>query len=91
MSNDNGNRVVWFLVGAAAGAAMALLYAPKSGRDARRFIVKKTDAGGEALANAGKDMIDRGREYYEKGRKLAEEAGEYFERGIDRGKKFVKS
>ncbi len=78
---DNNSKLVWFLAGAAIGATVALLYAPQSGRDTRKYIRKKTDEGREALADAGKDILDRGREVYDKGRKIAEEAGELFDRG----------
>jgi gas vesicle protein len=80
-NNNNASSLVWFLTGAAAGAAIALLYAPQSGRQSRKFIQRKTEGGQEALADIGKDVLDRGREYYDKGRKIAEEAGELFERG----------
>ena len=80
-TNNNASSLVWFLTGAAAGAAIALLYAPQSGRQSRKFIRRKTEDGQEALSEIGKDVLDRGREYYEKGRKIAEEAGEMFERG----------
>jgi gas vesicle protein len=80
-TENNATKLVWFLTGAAAGAAVALLYAPQSGRQSRKFIRRRTEDGQEALAEIGKDVIDRGREYYDKGRKIAEEAGELFERG----------
>ncbi len=80
-SGDNGSKLVWFLTGAAIGAAIALLYAPKSGRETRRFIRKKTEESREALADAGKEMIERGRQYYEKSKKLAEQASELLEQG----------
>ena len=86
MSSDNGSKLVWFLTGAAIGAAVALLYAPASGEDTRKYLGKKAEKGRDALADAGKDLIDRSRDYYEKGRKLAEEAGEIF----DRGRKLVR-
>lgn len=78
---NNGTIAVWFLTGAAVGAAIALLYAPASGRETRKFIRKKTEAGSDALADTGKQILEHGREYYEKGRKIAEEAGEVLERG----------
>jgi gas vesicle protein len=80
-NNNNASSLVWFLTGAAAGAAIALLYAPQSGSQSRKFIRRRTEDGQEALAELGKDVLDRGREYYEKGRKIAEEAGEMLERG----------
>ena len=80
-SEHNDSKLVWFLTGAAIGAAVALLYAPKSGRDTRRYLRKRADEGREALADAGKEIRDRGRELYGKGREIAEEAGELLERG----------
>ncbi len=35
----------------------------------------------DALADSGGDLLDRGREMYERGRKLADEAADMFERG----------
>ena len=80
-SEDNGSKLLWFLAGAAIGAAIATLYAPQSGRETRRFIRRKAEEGRETLADAGKEIVDRGRDYYDKGRKLAEEAGGLLERG----------
>ena len=81
MASEKGSNLVWFLTGAAIGAAVALLYAPQSGRETRRYIRRRADEGREVLADASKDIVDRGRDYYEKGRRLAEEAGDLLERG----------
>ena len=80
-SEHDGSKMIWFLAGAAIGAAVALLYAPKPGRETRKYIRKKADEGREALIDASKDIRDRGREIYDKGREIAEEAGELLERG----------
>ena len=77
----DGSKVIWFLAGAAIGAAVALLYAPMSGVETRRKIAAKTEEGRSALAESGKDMYEKGKEMYERGRKLADEAAEMFERG----------
>ncbi len=78
---DYGSKVVWFMAGIAVGATVALLYAPASGEDTRRQIARKAQKGRDALADSGSDLIDRGREMYERGRKLADEAADMFERG----------
>ena len=78
---DNSNKLVWFVAGAAIGATITLLYAPQSGRDTRRLLTKKARKGGEAMADAGRDVLDKGRDLYEKGRRVADEAAELFERG----------
>lgn len=81
MADNNSGKLVWFIAGAAIGSAIALLYAPQSGRDTRRLINKKTRQGREAVADAGRDILDKGRDLYEKGRRVADDAAELFERG----------
>jgi gas vesicle protein len=81
MAQDNSSKLVWFLVGASLGAAIALLYAPTSGEETRRRIGKRAEEGREALAESGKDLVDRGRDLYDKGRKIADDAADIFERG----------
>ncbi len=78
---DNSSKLVWFLAGTAIGAAIALLYAPESGAETRKKIGKKTEAGREALAESSREIVDRGRDLYDKGRKIADEAADLFDRG----------
>ena len=79
MAQDN--NLVWFVAGAAIGASLALLYAPQSGRDTRRLIKKKTREGREVLSDTSRDLMDKGRELYEKGLRVADDAAEMIERG----------
>jgi gas vesicle protein len=54
-----------FLVGAAAGAAVALLFAPASGKDTREFISEKAREGREKATEAARqarETISRQRE-----------------------------
>ena len=54
-----------FLVGAVAGAAVALLYAPATGRETREFLSEKAREGRDRAAEAaakGREAIGRGRE-----------------------------
>jgi len=80
-TEDTGISLAWFLVGAAVGATVALLYAPQSGKETRRLIGKKTEQSREAIVDSGKEVLDRGRELYERGREFADEAADLFERG----------
>jgi gas vesicle protein len=75
------DRLVWFLTGAALGAAVALLYAPQSGQDTRRYLGKKARKGREAIGDVSREALDKGRELYQKGRKMADDAADLFERG----------
>jgi gas vesicle protein len=78
---DNTAKFVWFVAGASVGASIALLYAPKSGRDTRRFLGKKARQGAETVSDVSRDMAEKGRELYEMGRKVADEAADLFEKG----------
>lgn len=81
MAEQNSDRLVWLLAGAALGATIALLYAPQTGKDTRRLITKKARQGREALADVGQDLAEKGRDLYEKGRRVADDAAEMLERG----------
>jgi gas vesicle protein len=81
MSDEDTGKVLWFVAGAAVGAAIALLFAPASGEVTRRKIGQKADEGREAITETGKEILDKGRDLYDKGRKLADDAADMFDRG----------
>ena len=78
---DFANNLTWFVAGAVAGMAAALLLAPQSGKRTRRFLADKTQQGREAVSETGKDVVDRGKDMVDKGRQLVEDAVDLFERG----------
>ena len=81
-TQDEGtSRLAWFLTGIVIGATVAVLYAPKSGKDTRQYISDKTQQGREAMAETSKDVVEASKEMFERGRKLVEDAAELFERG----------
>ena len=70
-----------FLLGAAAGAAIALLYAPQAGDETRRYLGEKAREGRQRasdLAGKANDLIAQGREQVteavERGREAYEQA-----------------
>jgi len=78
---DENGSLGWFLAGAVIGAGAALLLAPKSGKDTRKYLSKTTQNTREAMESSGRDMMDRGKELYDRGKKIVEDAGDLFERG----------
>jgi gas vesicle protein len=71
-----GGHVASFLLGAVAGAAAALLLAPRSGREAREYIADRGNEVGENMARRAQDLavdvqgragtwLDRGRDALE--------------------------
>jgi gas vesicle protein len=64
-NNSAGTVLVAFALGAIAGAAIALLYAPSTGEETRRKLAEKAREGrdkAEALAKQGREFVDRQRE-----------------------------
>ena len=78
---DGSSTMAWFLTGAIIGATVAILFAPKSGKDTRQYITEKTQAGRDAVAETSQDLVDASRDMFERGRKLVEDAADLFERG----------
>jgi gas vesicle protein len=69
MSRDDGagagSVLLAFLLGAVSGAAVALLYAPQSGRETREFLGEKANEARARAAEAaarGRDALNQGRE-----------------------------
>ena len=77
-----GSILLAFVLGAISGAAVALLYAPASGRETREYLGEKAREGrvraseaaatGREMLNQGRDTlttaIERGREAYQQAR-----------------------
>ncbi len=60
-----GSILLAFILGAVSGAAVALLYAPASGRETREFLGEKAREGRDKAAEAterGRQAISQGRE-----------------------------
>lgn len=78
---DGSSRIGWFLAGAAVGVSVGMLYAPKSGKETRKYIGETAQDGREVVETSGKDLFDRGKDLYDRGRKIADDAADLFERG----------
>ncbi len=71
-ATDPAAYLGWFFLGALAGAAAALLLAPKTGRETREILAERSgdilkraqQKAGETQARAG-DLFDKGREYFD--------------------------
>lgn len=87
MYTEHGNRGGGFaaglMFGAAVGAALGFMFAPRSGAEMRRQLkdstsrLRRTAAEGwEQVAERGRELADTGREAYEEGREGFERAAE---------------
>jgi len=64
-SGGAGNILLAFILGAVSGAAVALLYAPASGRETRERLAERAEDARAKAAEAaakGRDALSQGRE-----------------------------
>ena len=84
--SSSSDKVLCFLLGASVGSIVALLYAPKSGRETRDEISRRTNEGREYIER----KIDEGRQYVEDGgRRVSNEVTSIVERGKGEVGEFV--
>src|ERR1035441_2092724 len=69
-----GDRAAFFLLGAAIGAAAALLMAPASGARTRRRLVRKGEEVADYLIDAGKELVEKCADLYERSGELVGDA-----------------
>jgi gas vesicle protein len=80
-SEDNTSKAMWFVAGAALGATLALLFAPASGRVTRRQLRRRVEHGADVISDSSQEILQKGKDLYEKGRQMADDAAELIERG----------
>lgn len=74
MSEDRGvEKVACFLLGAVAGAATALLFAPESGVRTRRRIRRTAEDAADYIVDASKDLADNCEDVYRRSAALAKD------------------
>ena len=80
--SSGGDKFLFFLAGAGLGAVVALLFAPKSGRETRDIIAKTATDGKEYLSS----KVTEGRQYVgDTGRKVSDD----FNAFLDKSKEAV--
>jgi len=81
-SSGGADKILFFLAGAGIGAALALLFAPKSGRETREMIARGATDSRDFITN----KVTEGRQLVEeKGRRI----GDDFTNFLDKSKEAV--
>jgi len=77
MSEKNSGEVMLsFLLGGLIGAALGLIFAPRSGKETRRRLVELSDDLGERLSTLSKEVSEKTEDIIAEGKdKLREEKG----------------
>jgi gas vesicle protein len=68
--NKGAYYVVFLLMGVGVGAGLALLFAPRSGKDTRKYLARRAEEGKDYVSSVGKeirkqagDVVGRGKDW----------------------------
>ncbi len=86
MSDRNGNGFLFFLLGLGVGAAVGVLYAPRSGRETREAILKGAEEGSEKIRGRARQARDQATQWVEKGRDMLRQQKEQFRSAVEAGR-----
>src|SRR5918912_1628765 len=89
--SDAGTRLTYFVIGATVGAVVALLFAPKSGRELREDLADATRKGVDRARETGSQLSARAGEYYESASARAGELASSAREAVSRRGELVNS
>jgi gas vesicle protein len=92
MSNNSNNALgVWaaFVIGVAAGATVALIYAPQSGEKTRRQLRHNLEDAGDYLKDAADTLGDHAEKYVKRGKGMVEDVVDSASNSVSAAKKVI--
>jgi gas vesicle protein len=78
-----------FTVGVAAGATVALIYAPQSGEKTRRQLRRKFEDASEYLKDASETIGDHAEKYVKRGKDIVDDVVDSASNAVNAAKKVV--
>src|SRR5512139_4064442 len=82
-----GEKALYFVLGAAIGAATALLLAPRSGVETRKLIMSKAREGADVVSTRAKAVVGKTSEYVERGKEALQQQRDQISAAIEAGKR----
>jgi gas vesicle protein len=84
--NNGGSNVAFFLAGMGIGAVLALLFAPKSGRETRDYIAQRAEESKGYMAAKGKELRKQAEEAVEKAKDVVAKQKDQLSSALEAGK-----
>ncbi|PYX34395.1 MAG: YtxH domain-containing protein [Acidobacteria bacterium] len=86
MSDRDGNSFVWFLAGLGVGAAVGILYAPRSGEETREALLSKAQESGERVRSQARKAREQAEDWVDRGRDVVGQQKEQFRAAYEAGR-----
>lgn len=64
----SGGGILWFLAGLGVGAALGVLYAPKSGRETRESLLSAAEEGREVVQERARRYREQAQQWADRGK-----------------------
>lgn len=84
--SDRLSKLAYFLVGGGIGAVVALLFAPRSGRETREIIAQRASESRERVLSASRNVSDKVSTYIDRGKEVVSTQKEQISAAIEAGK-----
>ncbi|MDR2772780.1 MAG: YtxH domain-containing protein [Elusimicrobiota bacterium] len=88
--SDKNNTLLAFLIGGVIGAAIGILYAPKTGKETREDLKRIGEDFSNNLSDLAGDAKEKGRTFYEQGKERLLSGKDKLNEAIEEGKKVFK-
>jgi gas vesicle protein len=86
MSDRDSNSFVWFLAGLGVGAAVGILYAPRSGSETREVLRARAEEGREYVRSRAREAREQANEWVDRGRDVVGQQKEQFRAAYEAGR-----
>jgi len=90
MSDEGGSSFGWFLAGLGIGAAIGMLYAPKSGQETRDELRRRAEEGREYVIKSARDAREQANQWVDKGKDFVETQKDQFRSAVEAGRQAYK-
>jgi len=84
--SEAAEKVMYFILGAFAGAVAALLLAPRSGEETRRIIASKAREGADYIASRSKQVHEKAAGLVDRGKETIQQQRDQFSAALEAGK-----
>jgi gas vesicle protein len=87
MSDESsGGGILWFLAGLGIGAALGVLYAPKSGKETRDDIARYAQEGTDQVKQRARQYREQANQWVERGKDVVAQQKEQIRTAVEAGK-----